>query len=167
MRTTPLDIQQQQFRIKFRGFDIEEVEVFLEQMADAFESLQQENDRLREEISRLKDELREYKNREETLKLAMLNSQKGIEQMKEGARKSAELIIKDAEVQAEKMLNKAHGRLAQLFEDRIELKRQRMQIEVQIRSLLESHTKLLDIRKEEMETMDEEEDKLKFLKQSR
>jgi len=167
MRTTPLDIQQRQFRIKFRGFDIQEVDGFLEQIADAFESLQRENNLLREEISALKDEIKEYKEREKTFKLAMLNSQKGIEQMKETARKSAELIITEAEVNAEKILNKAHNRVAQLHEDRIELKRQRMQIESQIRSVLESHTKLLDIRKDEMEAMDGEEDKLKFLKQPR
>jgi len=36
MKTTPIDIQQQQFKVKFRGFDIHEVDSFLEQMADTF-----------------------------------------------------------------------------------------------------------------------------------
>ena len=166
MITTPLDIQHQQFRIKFRGFDPDEVDAFLEQVADAFEALQHEKDQMRDEITRLKNEIKGYKEREETFRQAMLSSEKGIKQMKENARKSAELIIRDAEVQAEKMLNKALNRLAQLHEDRLELKRQRTQIEVQIRSILESHSKLLDIRKDEMQTVEEEEDKLKFLKQT-
>jgi len=54
MTITPLDIQQQQFKTRFRGFDIREVDTFLEQMADAFEALQSENKKLREEINRLK-----------------------------------------------------------------------------------------------------------------
>lgn len=166
MRTTPLDIQEQEFTIKFRGYDIQEVEAFLEQTAGAFESIQRENDQLREEISRLTEQVQSHQEREETFKHAMLNSEKGVEQMKETARKSAELIIQEAEIQAERMLNKAHQRLAQLHEDRIELNRQRVQIEVQIRSILESHIKLLDMRKDEIETMAEEEDKLKFLKQT-
>ncbi|MBU4260160.1 MAG: DivIVA domain-containing protein [Desulfobacteraceae bacterium] len=166
METTPLDIQQQQFKVKFRGFDIREVDKFLEQMANAFASLQQENESLHEEIRRLKLESQEYKEREETFKRAMLNSQKVLEQMKENARKSAELVIADAEVKAEKILNRAHSRLAQLHEDIAELKRQRMQIEVQIRFVIESHSKLLEIGKESMETSDEEDSKLKLLKKS-
>ncbi len=166
MKTTPLDIQQQQFKVKFRGFDIREVDKFLEQMANAFDSLQQENENLHEEIRRLKLESQGYKEREETFKRAMLNSQKVLEQMKENARKSAELVIADAEVKAEKILNRAHSRLAQLHEDIAELKRQRMQIEVQIRFVIESHSKLLEIGKESMETSDEEDSKLKLLKKS-
>ena len=167
MKITSLDIQQQQFRTKFRGFDVQEVDAFLDRLADVFEASQSEIERLHEEMRRLQFESQGYKEREETFKRAMLNSQKVLEQMKENARKSAELIIAEAEVKAEKILNRAHNRLAQLHEDIAELKRQRMQIDVQLRSILESHTKLLEIGKEEMKTMDEEDAKLKLLKQSK
>jgi cell division initiation protein len=96
----------------------------------------------------------------------MLNSQKVLDQMKQNAQKSAELVIADAEVNAEKILSRAQNRLAQLHEDITELKRQRMQIEVQIRSIIESHTKLLDIGKEEAGIREEEDAKLKLFKQS-
>jgi cell division initiation protein len=165
MNLTPLDIQQQQFQVRFRGFDIREVDRFLEKMAEAYSAVQTDNKNLREEIRRLKMETQGYKEREETFKRAMLNSQKVLEQMKENARKSAEVIIADAEVKAEKILNRAHNRLSQLHEDIAELKRQRMQIEVQIRSVIEAHTKLLEIGKESMDAMDESDDKVAVLKQ--
>ncbi len=165
MKTTPLDIQQQKFKVRFRGFDIQEVDRFLEQIAEAFELLQRENEIALEEIRRIKLESQGYREREETFKRAMLNSQKVMDQMKTNAQKSAELIIAGAEVNAEKILNKAHNRLAQLHEDIAELKRQRMQIEIQIRSVIETHTKLLDIGKEGMQAMDDEDSKLKLLKQ--
>ena len=133
---TPLDIQQQKFKTKFRGFDIQEVELFLDQMADAFEALLRQNEQLKEDINRLHLEIKGFKNREDAFKRALLNSQRVIEQMKENAQKSAELIVAEAEVKAEKILNKAHNRLAQLHEDIGELKRQRVQIEVQIGSIL-------------------------------
>jgi cell division initiation protein len=163
---TPLDIQQQQFKTRFRGFDVREVDVFLEQMASAFEAFQRENENSQEEIRRLELEIQGYKKREDTFKRALLNSQKVLDQMKENARKSAELIIAESEVKAEKILNKAHNRLAQLHEDIAELKRQRTQIEVQISSVIEAHSKLLEISKEGMKEMDEEDDKVKVLKQS-
>lgn len=165
MKLTPLDIQQRQFKIRFRGFDVREVDTFLEQTADTIESLRSEIEGLQAEIRRLKLECQAYQEREETFKRAMLNSQTVLEHMKQNAQKAAELVIAETEVKAEKMLNRAHNRLAQLHEDIVELKRQRMQIEVQIRSILESHTKLLDIGTEETKTMDEEDAKLKVLKQ--
>lgn len=164
---TPLDIQQQKFRTRFRGFDIQEVDLFLDQMADAFEALLKQNEILKEDIRRLQLEVQGYKNREDAFKRALLNSQKVIEQMKDNAQKSAELIIAEAEVKAEKILNKAHNRLAQLHEDIAELKRQRIQIEVQIGSIIEAHSKLLDISKESMKAMDDEDSKLKVLQQSK
>jgi cell division initiation protein len=165
MQFTPLDIQQQQFKISFRGFDVREVDAFLEQIADTFKSLQSNNISLQDEISRLKLENQGYRQREETFKRALLNSQKVLDHMKKNAQKSAELIIADAEVKAEKLLNRAHSRLAQLHEDIAELKRQRIQIEIQVRSILENHTKFLDLGKEETEVLDQEDAKLKILKQ--
>ena len=164
---TPLDIQQQRFKTRFRGFDIQEVDVFLDQMADAFESLLKQNEKLKEDFRRLQLEIQGYKNREDAFKRALLNSQRVIEQMKENAQKSAELIVAEAEVKAEKILNKAHNRLAQLHEDIAELKRQRMQIEVQIGSVIEAHGKLLEISKEGMKAMDDEDSKIKLLQQSK
>jgi cell division initiation protein len=165
MNLTPLDIQQQQFQVRFRGFDIREVDRFLEQVSEAFANVQNDSKNLKEEIRSLKLENQGYKEREETFKRAMLNSQKVLEQMKDNARKSAEVIIADAEVKAEKILNRAHNRLSQLHEDIAELKRQRMQIEVQIRSVIEAHSKLLEIGKESMEALDESDDKVAVLKQ--
>lgn len=165
MSITPLDIQQQQFRVRFRGFDAREVDRFLEHVSENLAGLQSENKTLKEELRRLKLETQGYKEREETFKRAMLNSQKVLEQMKENARKSAEIIIADAEVKAEKILNRAHNRLSQLHEDIAELKRQRMQIEIQIRSVIDAHGKLLEIGKESMDALDESDGKVAVLKQ--
>ena len=166
MKITPLDIQQQQFKTRFRGFDVREVDAFLEQMAETFESLQKQNQILGDEVRRLELEIQGYRKREETFKRALLNSQKVLDQMKDNARKSAELIIAEAEVKAEKILNKAHNRLAQLHEDIAELKRQRTQIEVQISSIIEAHSRLLEIGKEGMKESDDEDAKVKLLKRS-
>ena len=167
MKITPLDIQQQQFKTRFRGFDVREVDAFLEQMAETFESLQKQNQILGDEVRRLELEIQGYRKREETFKRALLNSQKVLDQMKDNARKSAELIIAEAEVKAEKILNKAHNRLAQLHEDIAELKRQRTQIEVQISSIIEAHSRLLEIGKEGMKESDDEDAKVKLLKKSK
>lgn len=163
MKLTPLDIQQQQFLMRFRGFDVREVDLFLEQMASTFEQLQRENEALKEEILRLRREGHGLKKREETFRRAMIHSQKVLENMKENAEKQAELIIAEAEIKADKIINHAQNRLNHLQEDITELRRQRVQIEVEISATIEAHAKLLKISQESMQTADANDAKVAIL----
>ena len=163
MKLTPLDIQQQQFTMRFRGFDVREVDLFLEQMANTFEQLQRDNETLKEEVLRLRRESHGLRKREETFKRAMLHSQKVLENMKDNAEKQAELIVAEAEIKADKIIHHAQGRLNRLQEDITELKRQRVQIEVEINAIIEAHAKLLKISRESMQTADENDTKVAVL----
>ena len=98
------------------------------------------------------------------MKQAVTESEKRIEQMNEAARKSAELIVADAETQAEKIINKANSRLAQLHEDIIQLKGQRIQLEAQLHSIIEAHYKLLEMGKAQMKMQDGEYDQARMAK---
>lgn len=166
MKLTPLDIIQHQFKTGFRGFDVQEVDAFLGDMADAFQLLLNENEKLKSDIDRLNCDIAEYTGREETFRIALLNSQSVMEQMKENAQKSAELIIAEAEVKAEKIISRANNRLVQLQEDITELKRQRMQLELQLSSVIESYSRLLEMSREEQKAVDDDDSKIKLMKQS-
>ena len=67
MKITPLDIQQMVFRIGFRGYDKEEVNRFLEELAQTVESLNRDNAVQREKIVFLEQQLAELKRTEATL----------------------------------------------------------------------------------------------------
>lgn len=166
MKITPLEIQQRRFRVRFRGFDVREVDAFLEQVSETMEALEAKNRALNTEIQQLGKECRAFTDREQTFKQALDNSQQVLERMNENARQSAEVIVSDAEVKAEKLLNRAHNRLVQLNEDISELRRQRMQIESQVRAVLDTHVRLLDMANAEMIAMDEEFDKIRLLKKN-
>jgi cell division initiation protein len=166
MKLTPLDIQQQQFSMRIRGFDVREVDLFLEQMASTFEQLQRDNETLKEEILRLRRESQGLKKREETFRRAMIHSQKVLENMKGNAEKQAELIIAEAEIKADKIINHAQNRLNQLQEDITELRRQRVQIEVEINAIIEAHAKLLKISQDSMRTADTNDAKVAILSNS-
>jgi len=166
MKLTPLDIQQQQFAMRFRGFDVREVDLFLEQMASTFEQLQRDNETLKEEILRLRRESQGLKKREETFRRAMIHSQKVLENMKGNAEKQAELIIAEAEIKADKIINHAQNRLNHLQEDITELRRQRVQIEVEINAIIEAHAKLLKISQDSMRTADANDAKVAILSSS-
>lgn len=166
MGITPLVVQQKEFTTRFRGFDVQEVDLFLEEITRELESLNQSIRDLKEENRRLDLENEGYRKRENSMKNAMIQSQRVLDQMKENAKKSSELIIANAEVEAEKILNRAHKRLSQLHSDIIELKRQRIQLEMQISSVLESHSKLLEMTKHENKAADETDTTIKFIRQA-
>ena len=166
MKITPLDIQQQRFTVRFRGFDIKAVDLFLEQMAHTFEQMQRESESLREEIRRLQRECQGLRKREDIFKRAMVQSQKVLEQMRENAEKQAELIVAEAEIKAEKIVSRSQARRDRLQTDIAELKRQRVQIEVEISAVIENHAKLLDISRESMQQDDEADKKISVLKNS-
>ncbi len=165
MGITAAVIQQKEFTTRFRGFDVQEVDNFLDEVGKEVEVLKATVNEFKNENHQLDLENKGYKTREDSMKKVMLQSQEVLEQMKNNAKKSAEAIVANAEVEAEKILNRAHQRLSQLYSDITELKRQRMQIEVQISSVIESHSKLLDMGKEENKVTDEIDSSLRFIKQ--
>ncbi|MBX5483143.1 MAG: DivIVA domain-containing protein [Myxococcaceae bacterium] len=144
MKITPLDIRQKRFETAFRGFDRREVEAFLELVAAEFEEVVKENIALKEEQKRLVSRLETHQERERTLQETMVTAQRISEDMKAAAKKEAEILLADAEHQAEKIVQGAHQKLVQVIEDINELKRQRVQFESQVRSVVEAHLKLLE-----------------------
>ena len=166
MGVTPLVVKQKEFSTRFRGFDVQEVDGFLEDIARELESQDQAIEVLSQEKHRLDLENQGYRKRENSMKNAMIQSQKVLDQMKENAKKSAEIVIANAEVEAERILNRTHKRLSQLHSDIMELKRQRIQLEMQISAVLESHSKMIEMTKEENKAADESDSALKFIKQA-
>ncbi|THB80077.1 MAG: DivIVA domain-containing protein [Desulfobacteraceae bacterium] len=166
MGITPAVVKQKEFSTRFRGFDVQEVDYFLEDVAKELEALNQKIVQLNEQNHRLNVENNGFRKREGAMKNAMIQSQKVLDQMKDNAKKSAQVIIANAEMEAERMLSQSHKRLAQLHTDIMELKRQRTQLEMQISSIIDAHSKMLEMTKEENKAADEADATLKFLKQA-
>jgi len=148
MRITPLDIQQKQFPMKFRGFDVEEVYAFLEVVSEEMEDLLRENASLKENAYRLENQIKEYKDMETTLRETLMTAQQMVEDYKTNARKEAELLVKEADLNADTILKEAQGKVIKIHEDIVDLKGIRRHFKEEIRRLIESHLKMLEFDKE-------------------
>ena len=144
MKMTPLDIRQKRFEVSMRGYGKREVEGFLELIAGEFEEVVKENISLKEELKRTMSRLEQHLEREKTLQETMVTAQRISEDVKAQARKEGEVVVAGAELQAEKIIANANGRLTELVGDINELKRQRVQFESQLSSVIEAHRKLLE-----------------------
>ena len=146
MNITPLDIQQQQFKGKMLGgLDPADVDSFLQIVASEMESLIRENTELKEQSRRVAQQLAELTEREVTLRETMLAAQKISEEMKANAQKEARLIVSEAELKGERIVADAENRLLQLSNQIQEIRRQKAQFESNLKSLLETHLKLLTV----------------------
>jgi len=129
MRLTPIDVRQQQFAMKlFRGLDPQEVEAFLEEVAEDLEELQRENALLKEQLAALEDRMRGFEEKERALQETLLTTQKLAEEYKESARREAELIVREARLEAEKILERARAEEAKLLAYIEVLKRERRRL---------------------------------------
>ncbi|HEX7488580.1 MAG TPA: DivIVA domain-containing protein, partial [Anaeromyxobacteraceae bacterium] len=90
------------------------------------------------------EEISELRSRERALQETMITAQKACQEIRESARKEAEITLAEAELQAEKIVQSAHQRYVRVVDDINEMKRQRVQFEVEVRSIAEGHLKLLD-----------------------
>lgn len=149
MKITPIDIQQQQFKGKlFGGLNPEDVDSFLQAVAQEMEGLNRENTIFREQTQKMAAEADALAQREKDLRDTLLAAQKITEEMKVNAQKEADLIVAEAEVRAERILADAENKLVELKNEVQELRRQKIQFESSFRSLLESHNKMLSIHEE-------------------
>lgn len=152
MKTSPQDVRQQQFKLKFRGFDIEEVDNYLELIAVELEELNKENDSLKSEIKKMAQEIEEYKKAENDFRRMISSAQDFRKDAIEKANQESQLIVKQAEMKAAETLKGAEEKIAKIEKDIDGLKAQKRQFEVLLRALIENHMKLLDMMGEETET---------------
>lgn len=148
MRITPLDIQQKQFPVKFRGFEMDEVYAFLELVREEMEELLRENSSLKETISRLDSQLKDYKNMESSLKDTLMTAQQMVDDYKNNSRKEAELVLREAEIKAEEMLRDAQERVVKIHEDIVDLKGIRRHFKEELKRLIQNHLQLIEFDRE-------------------
>jgi cell division initiation protein len=144
MKVTPMDIQQQQFKGKiFGGLDQNDVDTFLQLVAQEMEALVRENTELKDKVHKSELQVDELAVREANLRETMLAAQKISEEMKSNAEREANLVISEAEVKGDRIVADAENRLSQLNNQISEVRRQKLQFETALKSLIETHLKML------------------------
>ena len=144
MRISPLDIRQQQFTVRtFRGFDSQEVDAFLDDVAEDYEAVLKENALLKEQVAGFEERARGLAERERALQDTLIATQRLGDEMKAAARREAELHTREAELRGEKILEEIRGEEAKLRSEVQALRRTRRQLIEDLRSTLESYQRLM------------------------
>src|SRR6185295_3445832 len=158
MNVSPLDLRQQRFRRKFRGFDPVEVASFMAAVADDYEQALRETDKLRQDLMRLEAALVQHREHEKNLQSTLTTAQKLSDEIKANAELEARRIIREAEGRSDLLLEKTQSRLEDIQREIDGLKLKRRDAETSVEATISTLRNTLEfVREQEVR---EREDKI-------
>jgi cell division initiation protein len=160
MRVTPLDIRKQEFKKVMRGLDSEEVYAFLNTIAEEYEAVLSDNKNLRERIVAIEERLNEYKAIETNLRNTLITAEKLTQEAKENARREASLMIREAEMEADRAAETIRANTSQLRREILELKKNKDNYLTRLKTLVDSHRKMIDGFEEDFAGVDQAIEKI-------
>lgn len=144
MKIAPIDIAHKTFSRKVMGLDADEVTDFMRDVADQMEEIVRERNLLKEALRQKDLQIMEYKERDDSLKATLGMATKMSEQIRHDSEREAKLIINDAHQKAEMILKDSRDSLKRVYQEIADLKRVRLQFEVNLRSICQAHVAMLD-----------------------
>ncbi|MBN2203793.1 MAG: DivIVA domain-containing protein [Thermoleophilia bacterium] len=144
MKLTPLDIRHKEFKRGMRGYADEEVDEFLDQIADEFERLFKDNIDLGERVENLEEQVTRYRRIEETLQKTLVSAQQSAEELKQNATKEGQLILRDAELKARQMVNESYADKQRIEGSLTKLRGVEEEFRIRFRQLLEGFLKQVE-----------------------
>lgn len=144
MPLTPIEIKNKTFSRALNGYNRSQVKAFLSIIAKEIEDLRNEKATLLQKIDELTMKIDNFEKNEKLLKDTLLTAQKATADIKDNARKEAELIISKAKMDAENIIRDANERLRKIQDKVNELESQKLNIVSQIKSLITNISTLID-----------------------
>ena len=143
MNLTPLDVRRKQFDKGFRGYDPTEVDLFLKQVAQRLEEVQEEARRAEERVRETEAKLVHYEKVELALQEALESARETVKRTEASAEEKARLLVQDAELRAEKILRDAERERHGLRQDLIRLSSRQAEVAARLRGFLLSELEVL------------------------
>lgn len=124
MEISARDIQEKQFHDAWRGYKQEEVDDFLDRVAEAIDRLGRENDSLRRRVGELDQAVAASRDTEDMLKKTLVTAQRAAEEAIATAKAKAERLITEAEERSRRAADEATRRSAEVERDHANKRRE-------------------------------------------
>jgi len=153
-RLTAMDVENQQFERKLRGYDVDEVRLYLKSVAEEIERLNLENSELLEELGQFKAQLDDLRGREKALQATLVTAQRMSEDLADKARRESQLVLDEARLRGEQIVRDAREELSQLAAEVSRTRLERETFDQQLRLVIEQHLAMLDLRRQARGSLD-------------
>lgn len=152
---TPIDIHNQEFSRSFRGYNMEEIDDFLDQVVNDYEKLYRENNQLKKEIELNEKALTQYHQLEKNLQDTLLVAQRTADEVtntannradeiRQTAKQAADNIIHEAEIEAKRRLEDAAQKVREAINEYERIVSDKRQFIAKMRNTLNTELALLD-----------------------
>ncbi|GAA0723904.1 DivIVA domain-containing protein [Clostridium malenominatum] len=142
MKITAMDITSKEFKKGFRGYDMDEVDEFLEQIGESYEALYKENSSIKEKLSLMEENVNHYRKMEETIQNTLLLAQNAADQSRKSAQQESELIIKNANEASKRLLDKAHNDVIKINDEYEKLKNEFVMFKNKFKNFMQSQLEM-------------------------
>ncbi|WP_392486378.1 DivIVA domain-containing protein [Haloimpatiens sp. FM7315] len=141
---TPVEINNKEFKKGFRGYDIDEVDEFLDTVVEDYERIYKENVSLKEKVQVMNEKMEHYSKIESTIQNTLILAQNAAEQAKKSAQKESELIIKNANDSAQRIIDKAHNDVVKINDDYDRIKQEFAKFTSKFRNFMKSQLDMFE-----------------------
>ncbi len=129
---------------KGRGYRGEDVDAFIDEVILTFEQMRKEKSDLIRKMDILATRVEQYRADEETVRNALLSSQRVADQCIKEANAKAAAIISDAEAKANNMVKESNAVTAKQKEAYLKLKNDSIQLRAELEALYNKHLKTIN-----------------------
>ncbi|MDD6795273.1 MAG: DivIVA domain-containing protein [Clostridiaceae bacterium] len=144
MKITPMDINNKEFKRGLRGYNPEEVDEFLDEIVENYEELYKDNSKLKEKLTAANEKIDHYEKIESTIQNTLVLAQTAAEQAKQSAQKEAELVVKNANETAQKILDKAHNDVIEINSEFEKVKQEFIKFRAKYRNFITTQLETFD-----------------------
>lgn len=143
MGLTPNEILSKEFESKFRGYDVDQVNDFLDVVRVDFEKALDENEVYKRKLADSEEKLEYFAQLQDSLNSSIMVAQDAAERLKQNARKEAELILFEAEREADRVIGDASDQAKRIYQENEELKRNSGIYRQRLTQIIESHLSMI------------------------
>ncbi len=155
MPIRPIDVRRKEFKNSLRGYDANQVDDFLDAVADEFERAYTDNSRMREEISSLRERLQQFEELEGSIRAALVHAEQAAddlrrtstreaEDLRQSANREADFTIREAQARAHQMLAETSARVERIQESYEALQEAKRNFANDFRHLLKTYMDMME-----------------------
>ena len=144
MPIRPIDVRRKEFRNSFRGYDANQVDDFLDAVADEFERAYTDNSRMREEISSLRERLQQFEELEGSIRAALVHAEQAADDLRRSASREADFTIREAKARSHQLLAESSARVERIQESYEALQEAKRTFANDFRHLLKTYMDMME-----------------------
>ena len=144
MKITPLDIEHKEFKKSLQGYAREEVDQYLDEIAESFEEQIAERGKLETELSELRERVAHFDAIKDTLQNTLVFAQRNADEMKAAAHKETDLIKERAKLEINDELQDLRRKIDEARSELARMQDQMATVKHDLRSFLTRHLTLIE-----------------------